>query len=84
MTLMAMAAEGLYQILDVGEFAAGRGIREVRRKLGELICQCRLTVGLGRLGGRLQVRGDLPGDLLVLGWVRLLKLLERAHQLCEG
>jgi hypothetical protein len=33
------------------------------------------------LSGALQVCGDLLRDLLVFGWVRLLKLLERAHQL---
>jgi len=80
---MVMATHRLCQILDVGELAVGRSIGEVRRKLVELIRRCRITVRLGGLRGRLQVRGDLLCDLLVLGWVRLLKLLERVQQLCE-
>jgi hypothetical protein len=35
------------------------------------------------LGGALQVGGDLLRNLCELGWVRLLKLLERVHQLGE-
>ena len=71
------------QILKAGELAAGRGIGEVRRKLVQLSRRCRVPCGLGTLGGCLQVRGDLMCDLLVLGWVRLLKLLERVHHLDE-
>jgi hypothetical protein len=78
-----MATERLGQILDVGELAALRGVGEVRRKLVKLIRRCRVSIRLGSLGGFLQVRGDLLCDLLVLGWVRLLKLLERVHQLNE-
>ena len=75
---------GLRQILDVGELAAGRGGVEVRRKLVQLSRLGRIPLRLGGLGGGRQIRGDLLGNLRVLGRVRLLKLLERAHQLGEG
>ena len=81
--MVVMAPHGLGQSLDAGELAAGRGIGEVRRKLGELIRRCRIPARLGGLGGGLQVGGDLRGDLLVLGWVGLLQLLQCAHQLRE-
>lgn len=84
MVMMVMATERLCQILNVRELAALRGIREVRRKLVELIGRRRIAVRLRGLCGALQVRGDLLCDLLVLGWVRLLKLLERAQQFREG
>ena len=54
----------------------------VSREQVELVHCCRIALHLSSLGGGLQVRGDLLRDLLVLGWVRLLKL--RAHQLGEG
>ena len=84
MMVMVMATTGrLSQILDVWELAALRGTREVRRKLVELV-RCRgIPVFPGSLGGALQVCRDLLCDLLVPGWIRLLKLLERAHQLGE-
>ncbi len=81
--MMVMASGSLSQILDVGELAALRGVREVRRKQVELSCRCRITVRLSSLGGALELRGDLLGYLLVLGGVRLLKLLERRQQLGE-
>jgi len=81
MMVVVMAADRLSQILDVGELAALRGLGKVRRKLVKLACGCRIAIGLGSLSGTLQVRGDLLRDLLVLGGVRLLKLLERAQQL---
>ncbi len=81
--MVVMATDRLSQILDVGQLAALRGIREVRRKLAELIRRRRIAVRLGRLGCALQVRGDLLRHLLILGWVGLLELLERAHQLGE-
>src|ERR1017187_949775 len=83
MMMMVMATDRLSQILHVGELAALRGVRKVRRKLVELGRRCRIAVRLGGLSGVLQVRGDLLGDLLVLGWIRLLKLLECAHELGE-
>jgi len=67
--MMVMAADRFRQILDVGELAVLRGIREVRRQLVELVRRSRVAVRLGRLGGALQVRGDLLRDLLILGWI---------------
>jgi len=81
--MMVMAAGRLSQILDVGELAALRGVGEVRGKLVELVRRCRIAVRLGSLSGALEVRRDLLCELPVLGWIRLLKLLERAHQLGE-
>ena len=83
MMMVVMPTDRLCQILDVGQFAAFRGIREVCRELVELVCRTRIPAPLGSLGGVLQVRGDLLCDLPIFGWVRLLKLLERAHQLRE-
>lgn len=56
---------------------------EVRRQLRQLIGRVRVSVGLGGLRGSGQVRGDGLRDLLVLCWVRLLKLLQRAGDLGE-
>ena len=79
--MMVMATDRLSQILHARELAALRGVGEVRRKLVELVRGCRIAVRQVRLSGAVQVCGELLRDLLVLGWVRLLKLLERAHQL---
>ena len=81
--VMAAPTDGLGQILDVGQLAALRGGGEVRGKLAELRRLGRIAVRRGGLRGGLQVRGDLLSHLLVLGWIRLLKLLQRAHELCE-
>ena len=78
-----MTADRLCQILQVGELAAGRGIGKVRRQLSELTRRRRITVRLSGLGGALQICGNLLGHLLILGWIRLLKLLKRACQLGE-
>ena len=83
MMVMAPAADRLRQIRDIGELAALRGVREIRRELGELGGRRRIAVRGSGFGGILQVGGDLLGDLLVLGRVRLLQLLQRAHQLRE-
>jgi len=82
--MVTMTAGGLRQILDVGKLAALRGARKIVRKLGELVCRRRIALRRGGLGGGFQIRRDLLGNLLVLGRVRLLKLLEHAHQLGEG
>ena len=82
--VMMMATERLRQVLDVGELAALRGVRKAGGKLVQLVRRCRVALGEGSLGGALQIGGDLPGNLLVPGWVRLLKLLQRVHQLGEG
>ena len=81
--MVMMAADRLGQILDVGELAGLRGVRKIGGKLVELGRRCGVAIRLGSLGGALQIRGDLLGNLLVLGRVRLLQLLERAHQLGE-
>lgn len=83
MMAVAAATDGLRQILHVGKLAALRGGGEILRKLAELGRLGRIAFGRGGLGGRLQIRGNLLGDLLVLGRVRLLELLQRAHQLSE-
>ena len=83
MMMVMVATEGLSQILNVGELTAVRRVGEVCRELAELVRRCRVAVRLGRFSGRLQVRGDLLGDLLILGRVRLLKLLKRAEQAGE-
>ena len=83
MMVMAATTDGLRQILHVGKLTALRGAGEVRRKLVELGRLRRIAVRRGGLRGGLQVGSDLLGDLLVLGWIRLLELLERAHQLSE-
>ena len=74
---------GIRQILEVRELAALGCRRKVRCKLGELVRRVRISVGLSGLRGAGQVRSDGLCNLLVLGWVRLLKLLERARNLRE-
>jgi hypothetical protein len=84
MMVVVMSAECLRQILDARELIALRGIRKVSGQLIELVCQRGIALRLSALGARLEVRSDLLGNLLVLRWVRLLNLLENAHQLGEG
>ena len=89
MVMMVMAAcstsstSGLRQILEVRQLAALGCRRKVRCKLGELVRRVGISIGLSGLRGAGQVRCDGLCNLLVLGWVRLLKLLERARNLCE-
>lgn len=80
---VAVAANCLREIRDVGELAAGRGVGEIRGECGELGRRGRIPVVLRGLGGGFQIRGDLLRNLRVLGWIRLLNLLERAQQLRE-
>ena len=84
MMMVAAASNGLCQILNIRQLAVLRGFREISRKLAELICLRSIAFGLSRLGGALQVGRDLLGNLRVLGRIRLLKLLKRAHQLRKG
>lgn len=77
--MMVMASDRLCQILNIGELAALGCAREIGRNTVELVRGCRITFGLCRLGGLLQIGRDLLRDLLILRWIRLLKLLERAH-----
>lgn len=83
MMVMAMGTRRLSQILYIRKLAGLRSVREVRRKLVELVGGCCIALRLGSLGGVPQVRGDLSGDLLVLGRIRLLELLQGGHQLSE-
>lgn len=78
--MMVMATDGLCQVLNVRELVARRGFCEIGGKLVELARRRRIAGRLSRLGGALQVCGDLLGYLLVLRRVGLLKLLERVHQ----
>ncbi len=82
--VMATAADSLRQILYVGQLATRRSVRKVAREMRELVRRSRIAVRLCSLGGAGQVRGDLLSNLLVLGWARLLKLLERTQHLAEG
>jgi hypothetical protein len=77
------AAYGLSNVLNVGELTASRGVAEIGRQLVQLARSRGIPTGRSGLGGVLQVGRDLLRHLCVLGWVRLLKLLERAHQLSE-
>ena len=81
MMMVVAATDGLSQILYIRELAALRGAVEVAGKLAQLSRCRRIAVGLGRLSGVLQIGGDLLRDLLVLGWIGLLKLLKHAHHL---
>src|ERR1022692_344119 len=76
MMMMMATTDRLSQILHVGELAALRGAGEVRRKLVELGRLCRIAVRRGGFSGVLQVRDDLLGDLLVLGWLGSWPLCE--------
>src|ERR1035437_9269158 len=84
MVVMMMAAERLRQILHVRELAALGCARKVVRKLRQLGRLGSIAGRRGGLRGGLEVRGDLLRDLLVLGWVCLLQLLELTHQLSEA
>lgn len=76
MVMMAMtAADRLGQILDIGDLAVGRSTLEVGRELAQPVRRCRIAFSLSRLGGVLQIRGDLLGDLPILTRIRLLELL---------
>lgn len=77
------STSGLRQILEVRELAVLRCGCKVRRKLGKLARCVRISVCLSGLRGAGQIRGDRLCNLLVLGWVGLLKLLEGARNLRE-
>jgi len=84
MMMVVMPAESLDQIADVRHLTGGGGGLEVGGKRAKLRCRSGVALRLGRLRGGLKVGGDLLCDLLVLGRVLLLQLLERTHQLSEG
>ena len=81
--VMVMATHGLSQILDIGELVVLRGISKIGGELGELTGGRRIALRLGGLSRARKVRGDLLGDLLILGGVRLLELLECVQHLSE-
>jgi len=84
MMMMVMAARRrLIGVVDIRELTRLRGRGEGRRKLREFRCCRGIAIGLRSLCGSGQVRRDLLGDLLILGRIGLLKLLERLHQLGE-
>jgi len=82
--MVVMAAQSLGQIADARHLAAGGSILELGGKRAELRRSGGVALRLRCLRGGLKVRGDLLRDLLVLGRVLLLQLLERAHQLSKG
>jgi len=87
--MMVMAAHsfgsagGLRQILKIRKRPVLRCRGEIRRQLRQCIRRVGVSVGLSGLRGSGQVRGDGLRHLLVLRWVRLLKLLQRAGDLGE-
>ena len=81
--MMAPTADGLRQIRNVGKLATLRRSGEIRGELGELVGRGGIPVGGRGLCSTLQIAGDLLGDLLIFGWIRLLQLLQGAHQLRE-
>jgi len=83
MVMATAAADRLRQVRHVGELTACRSVGKVRRQRVELRRRRRIAIRCRGAGGALQVGGDLLGDLLVLRRVRLLQLLQRAHQLRE-
>lgn len=84
MMMMPARSRRFRKILQVGELTRLGGGSEIAGELGELGGGGGITLGLGGLRGILQVGGDFLCGLRVLGRVRLLKLLQRAHQLGEG
>ena len=77
------ASDRRRQILQVGKLAGLGRVREVCRKLPQLVRRPRVALRLRRLCGVLQIGGDLLCHLRVFCGVRLLKLLQRANQLCK-
>jgi hypothetical protein len=84
MVMMAMACRSVRQVLHVRKLAGAGGVRKVAGKLVELGRHRLFAIRLGILGGAFQTRGYLLGNLLILRWVGLLELLERAQYSSEG
>lgn len=78
-----MPAHRLQQILHVGDLSALRRAAEIGCQLVELARPARIPIRLGSLRRSLQVRRDLLRHLLEFRRIRLLQLLQRAHQLSE-
>lgn len=81
--MMMPALYCLGQILNVGELPALRGAAEIRGKLIQLAGGSGITIRLRGLRGALQSSGDLLRHLLILSWIGLLQLLQRAKHLRE-
>ena len=81
--LPSSPAGRLRQILQVRQLTGLRSRSEVRRQLGELGRRISISISCSGLRGGCQVRRDSLGDLLILGWVGLLQLLQSACQLRE-
>lgn len=82
--MMMMAAYRLREVRDIGELAALGSVGEIGCQLVELAGRGGIPVASRRLRRILQIGGDLLRHLFVLGWVRLLQLLQSAHQLRKG
>lgn len=81
MMVVMAPTDGLSQILHIRKLAALRGAAKIAGQLAQLSRRRGIAVGLGHVSGILQIGGDLLRDLLVLGWIGLLKLLQHAHHL---
>lgn len=83
MVVMMPAAQSFGEIRHIGKLAARRSRAKVRRKSVQLVRGCRIPACRGALRGALQVCGNLLRHLRILARIRLLKLLQRVHQLSE-
>jgi hypothetical protein len=82
-TVAASAPDRLREILQVRQLTGLGSAGEVGRELRELARDAGIALPLNRLRLALQIGADLCRKLLIFGWVRLLKFLQRADQLCE-
>lgn len=76
MVVMATAANRGSEIVYVGELSAAGSAGEIGSKLAKLIRLGGVSILLSRLGGGLQVCGNLLCYFRVLCGVRLLQLLQ--------
>ena len=77
------AAYRLRKILKIGKLTALGGTGKIACELVKLTRGVGITLGLGGLGGGLQIAGDIGGHLLVFCGIGLLELLKRAGELRE-
>lgn len=84
MMVMSMSATNrLGQVLYIRQRVVLRSRTKVAGQLIQLVGLRRIAIGTGGTGSALQIRSNLRSDLLILGRVRLLQLLQRAHYLSE-
>jgi hypothetical protein len=81
--MMTSTADGLRKIGNVGKLATLRRGGEIRGELSELAGGGRIPISSRCFRGALQIGGDLLGNLLIFGRIRLLQLLQSAQQLSE-